>query len=153
MPVSRGGRDQRYTLCSNGIVKTNSKKPLLNWSWEALCGSTLHSLTLTINCLKQEETYFLSPTGRCFYTLVLHQEGGSSPHPATTQPMKNCYNSANEQPLYFKSPVSSNRLFVYNSPLEILLSSIKEHYSCMWFTIRLHVSNHNSLLLQNKPFC
>lgn len=126
----------------------------LNWSWEALRGPTLHSLTLIINYPKQKETYFLSPIGRCFSTLLLLQEeGGSSPHPATTQPMKDYYNSGNEKPLYFKSPVSSNGLFVYNSPPEILFSSVKEHYSCTGFTIRLHIPNHNSLLLQNKPFC
>lgn len=83
--------DQRYTLgklCRDDIVKINKKKFHLNWSWEALCGPTLH--TLIINYSKQEETCFLSPTGRYFSTLLFEQQGGSPPHPATTQSMKDC---------------------------------------------------------------
>ena len=62
---------------------------------------------------------------RC--TLHLHsttllpqqEEGRFSPHPATAQPMRDCHNSASEKPLHFKLPVSSNGLFVYNSPSQL----------------------------------
>lgn len=49
------------------------------------------------------------------------------------QPMKDCYNSANEKPLYIKLPLSSNEQFVYNSHSEHPLSSIKGCSSPLFF--------------------
>ena len=45
---------------------------------------------------------------------------------ATAEPMRVSHNSAKEKPLYCKLPVSSNGLFVYSSPSQLSLSSIKE---------------------------
>lgn len=47
--------------------------------------------------------------------------------PATTQPRKNCCDSAHKKPLYLELPVSSNGPFVYNRLSELFLSSIKEY--------------------------
>lgn len=103
----------------------------LNWS-RGHSHTLNHSPLIT---LKQEEIYqfFPSPTGRCFCILLLQQEEGRYfSCLATTQPMKDCYNSSNEKPLYFELPVSSNGLFVYKSPSELPLSSIKACYSTLY---------------------
>ena len=65
----------------------------------------------------------------------------NSPCLATAKPMRDCCTSASEKPLYFKLPVSSNGLFVYNSPSQLsrLLckraSFLSFYQTCMWFTI------------------
>lgn len=107
----------------------------------------------TVKCLKQE--YFPPPKGRYFPTLPLHQEDDFLN--LQPQSLKDFYNSANEKPVHFKFPVSSNVVFVYNSPSEVPLSSIKKTFlsfvlwTCAWFTIRLHIPNCNYLLFLNKP--
>lgn len=159
MLFSRGGCDQRYTLgklCCNGIVKINKKKPHLNWSWGGPVWP-YPTLLHPHHQLPQTKRDILSVSNRKMFFYSTTPAGRrrifSSPsnHSANERPLQ--FRQFRQKPLYFKSPVSSNGLFVYNSPPEILFSSIKEHYSCTWFTISLLVPNHNSLLLQNKPFC
>lgn len=91
-----------------------------------------------------------------FFPLPPQQEGGSFSFPATTQPLKECYNSASEKPLHCELPVSSNELclqlplwtppFPYKStrPSFVLRT-------WAWFTFRLHVPDCNSLLFSDKP--
>lgn len=67
--------------------------------------------------------------GKMFSTLLPQQEEGRfSASPATAQPMRDCYNPANEKPLRINRPVSSSGLFVYNSSSQLSLSSVKEHF-------------------------
>ena len=56
---------------------------------------------------------------------LLHQEEGWF-FSTTIQSMKDFHSSANEKPLHFKLPVFSTVLFVYNSPSEFPLTSLKE---------------------------
>ena len=60
------------------------------------------------------------------------EEGRFSPHLATAQLMRDCHNSANEKPLYFKLAVSSNGLSVYNTFSQLPFSSIKEPTSLLF---------------------
>lgn len=95
------------------------------------CKTKSCALPLIVNYSKQEEMYFLSPTGDCY------NFSGSS--------------------LHLELPGSSNRLFVYNNPSELPLSSIKEHLSSLFsglacdLPFRLHVLNKNALLFPNNP--
>lgn len=51
------------------------------------------------------------PTGR----EMLPWKKVSPPPPATAQPLRDSYNSANETPFFFDLPVYSTGLFIYNS--------------------------------------
>lgn len=76
----------------------------------------------------------------------------SPPHPATTHPMGDCHSSANEKSLYFKLSVSSNGLFLYNSPYQVYKEqSTPLFFKLGWFAIRLPIPNFKSLLFPNKP--
>lgn len=89
------------------------------------CKCWSHVLPLIISYPKQEEMYFLHlQKEEVFSTLLLQQEGGSS-SVETTQPMKDL--------LHYELPVSSDRFFfVYNSPSEHSLASMKEHSFVLW---------------------
>ena len=85
-----------------------------------------------------------------------HQEEDRfSPCLATAQPMRDYHYSANEKPLYLELPVSSSRLFVYNSPFQLSLLLYKRvsspllYQACMWFTI-VSCLRLRFLQLQNK---
>lgn len=93
-----------------------------------------YSLSVAPN---RRSTFYFHQEDILLLCLLLQQEEGRAPQLATTQPMKDFYNSANEKPLHFKFPVSSNVLFVYNSPSEFVLSSIKE-LSCPLFSGPVH---------------
>lgn len=78
-----------------------------------------------------------------------------TPRPPAAQPVRDCHNSANDSPLCFQLPVYPNGFFVYNSPPNLLLSSVKEHSYPLFGTLasdfpRLLVSDCNSLLFLNK---
>ena len=100
-------------------------------------------------------TYYLMsiefPTGRDIalhlqqeVTLLFYpqqEEERFSPCLAAAQPMRDCHDSASEKPLYFELPVSSNGLFVYNSPSQLppllykRVNSPLRYLACMWFAI------------------
>ena len=60
---------------------------------------------MTLQRQQEEGYYFTTPP----------EEGRISLHPATTQPMRGCHNSANEKPLHFELPIASNGLSLYSS--------------------------------------
>lgn len=80
---------------------------------------------------KQEETYFPLQQKDVF-VLLLQQEAGISPCPGTINPVKDCYNSANEKPLHFKFSVSYNGFCLQHPHLSTPLSSIKEYPSLLF---------------------
>ena len=61
--------------------------------------------------------------------------------PSSSSANERRQNSANEKSLYFGLPVSSNGLFVYNSPPNFLFPSIKEFLlpllleTCRWLAM------------------
>ena len=80
--------------------------------------------------LQQDEAYCVT---------TQQEEGRISPSPVTAQPTEVCHNSTNEKSLQFKLFVSSNGLFVYNSPSQLphlhyksMLPSLVLR-SCLWF--------------------
>lgn len=116
-------------------VKINKGKTSLKWSQEARMGAFRH-VSININTDPNRK--------RC--TLHLWWEGnqeeeGFSPYLAAVQPMRGCCNSANEKTQYFELPVSSNGLFVYNSPSQLSLLLYKRvpsplfNGTCKWFIV------------------
>lgn len=88
------------------------------------CAPPLHALCRPqtgrdLPCLSNGEVYYLRTPAR----------GRFSPCLATAQPMRDCHSSANEKPPHFALPVSSNQLFVYNSPLSLPFSFMKQESS------------------------
>lgn len=81
-----------------------------------------------VNYPKPEKMYLPSPTERCFI-LCYSTRKNKDLLTCNQSTMRDYYSSANEKPLHFKHPVSSNGLFVNNNPYEISLSSTKEHSS------------------------
>lgn len=116
------------------------------------CRGSSH--TLMVNCPQQEEAYLASPTGRCFLLYYLSKwKKYFSPSWATTQPVRDCHNSANET---FELPISFSGLTVTARPISPF-SSIKEQFLsfilqiCLWFCHSSHIPICNSLLFLNKP--
>lgn len=96
----------------------------MNWSWEGLEWE-LSCATTHCQLLQTGRQYFPSSTGRCLLLFYSNSNKEKFLTYEPTQAMKDCYNSSNEKPLYFEFLVSSNRLFVYNSPSKFPVSSIK----------------------------
>lgn len=70
--------------------------------------------------------------------------------------MTDYYNSANEEPLYFKLPVDSNVLFIYNTLLSFPFPCIKKlHLLCSvdlpLVLPYLTCPDYNSWLILNEP--
>ena len=61
--------------------------------------------------------------------ITQQEEGRFSPPLATTQPMGNCHNSANEKPPHPPTSHSLLMHFIQSSPSQPLLFSIKEQFS------------------------
>ena len=124
-----------------------------NWSWESLQGELYHSSSITSN---RKTSTFHPKTGRCFSTLLVHQEErGSSSSRQKINQWKIVTTSVKNH--YTLNSVSSNGFFLYNRSSELLPFLYKITFlsfilwTCSWFAIRPHVPNSNSLLSPNKP--
>ena len=76
----------------------------------------------------------------CYYHH--HEKERFSPCSATAQSTKDHHNSANEKPLYFKLPVSSNGPFVHNSLSQFPILLYKRVFSPLLYPY-LHVIHHS----------
>lgn len=77
------------------------------------------------------------------------------PPPAVLNPW-DYHNSASENPLYFKFPIYSSGLFVYNCPSNFSFFSVRVFIifvfqTCLYFCCSLLVQNYNSLLFPDQP--
>lgn len=140
----------RFSLC-----QVKEKKPHLKWGREA----SRQTFSAAPSSPPQPQQKTRNPSRRNL-GLPLYsprgKEGRLSPRSATAQPMRDSRSSANEKPLYFQLPVSSNGLFVYNSPPDFPPFPLeKEPYSvlqaCPWLPCS-YVFQAVILLLSNKPF-
>ena len=139
-------------------MKNNKQKPHLKWNQEARRGSS-HALPLYVNCRPQGEEIPLHLQQKEYYYFTTQQEERRvSLCLATAQPMRGCHKSANEKSLYFEFPVSSNGLFVYNGPGQLLLlykrlflSSVLWTY--LWVTISFRSQIAILCCSQINPFC
>ena len=126
-------------------LKINKQKPHLKWSWEARREST-HAQHLDANCrFNRKRHTFASPTERLL--LYYHAEWRKNFSLPGDIP-------ANENPLHFKLPVSSNGLCL-SHPLPTPFSLSKNVLLCSLDLLavfhRLHAPNCNSLLSPNIP--
>lgn len=132
-------------------VKINKQKPHLKWSWR-LEERILRHLSFDVHYWPcEEEKHFASPTGSD-HQIDLNRRSKDSSSP-TAQPMRDGHNAANEKSLYFKLPVSSNRLFVDNGPSQVHQRGFPPLllWTCVWLAIGPQVPNCNSSLFPNKP--
>lgn len=83
-----------------------------------------HTLPLILSYSKQKESTLRLQ--KDFSFILMQQKGGGSSLQQSFQPMKDHYNSANEKPLHFELPNSSNEFFVYISPSELPFPLLKK---------------------------
>ena len=131
---------------NNFIIKI---KTHLKWSQNARRGSS-HALALDASCRPNRKRYtFSSPTRRL---LLYYQAGGRKNLSLPSN------SPANEKPLHFKLPVSSNGLFVYNMPSQLPLLHKRTFFpfvlqAFLWFSIDclFQIAIHHCP--QIHPFC
>ena len=117
-------------------VKVNRRKLHLKLNQEARRKNSQARATQPTLQTPTAREYPASLTGRDASSTPGRKEE-TPPRPAIAQPMRNHLNSANEKPLHFQLPVSSNGCFLYNSPSQLpkrMLFSFF-HQTCLWFPI------------------
>lgn len=127
------------------INKRNKKikrKSHLKWSWEASRGALTPYHSCQLQTQQERETLHE-------YATLLSQ--------LEEEIMTDYYNSANEEPLYFKLPVDSSVLFIYNTLLSFPFPCIKKpHLLCSvdlpLVLPYLTCPDYNSWLILNEPF-
>ena len=131
-------------IFKNELRETSSK-----WSQKARRGSShIHTVTLQIPT-ERDIPYISRRKWHYFTTTTTNRKPDNS---STNQRLS----QLNEKPLHFELPVSSNGLFVYNSPSQLPLLLYKSFLLlalldfCM-FRQSLLVPNCNSVLLLHKP--
>ena len=105
----------RWVQCT---MKIKRKMDLGGQQGELSCTHSVHTdpnrKRLTLNLL--QEWYYFTTTKR----------RRVSPNLTTVQPMRDCLNSAKENPLYSELPLSSSQLSFYNKPPQLPLLLYKE---------------------------
>lgn len=113
-------------------MKINKRKSCLEWSQKAGRGS-FHAPPLRRNCRPNRKGCTLH-VRRYYFTIPASLRQAPTPLPSTAQPMRDCRNSTNEEPLYFELLVYANRLFVCKSPSQHLPLTLRKSLSLLGST-------------------
>ena len=132
------------TWCTFGAQKMHIGKTSISMLWKLIKGNLTNleprgqtgdfscTCHLTSVQIPTGRDYLASLAGSDFTTPARERKISSCL--ATAQPMRDWYNAANEKPLHFELPVSSNELFVCNSPSQLSFLLCKFPLLCfIWF--------------------